>query len=33
MRKGDKLIVSTDEAEFIRALSVLSQATNRTEKD
>ena len=33
MKKGDKLIVSTDEAEFIRALSVMSQATNRIDKD
>jgi hypothetical protein len=33
MKKSDKLIVTTDEAEFIRALSVLSQATNRSEKD
>jgi hypothetical protein len=33
MKKGDKLIVSTDEAEFIRALSVVSQATNRVDKE
>jgi hypothetical protein len=33
MKKSDKLIVSTDEAEFIRALSVLSRATNRVDKD
>jgi hypothetical protein len=33
MKKSNKLIVSTDEAEFIRALSVLSQATNRVDKE
>jgi hypothetical protein len=33
MKKGEKPITTSDEAEFLRALSLAARLTNRAEKD